>query len=184
MARNSRSNFRRGISETQRRKKTWEGIGLAGADEIGVTQFVGSPSIGSPTLSIVSLTSQDAGSLVEGTLLRLRGSLILPKSIPGSAAAASVVAFGIGFVTDDAGNAAAVPNPATTIGADWDGWLFYRSNVAAALDANATILDSKAMRKWGSGMSLALIVGAATSSASPPGTQEVSSIIRALFLLP
>ena len=77
--------------------------------------------------------------------MRVRGSVLVPKSVTVAGSGQVAVAVGMGFVTDEAFAGGAVPNPATNAGADWDGWFFYRSNLAAALDANATVFDSKAM---------------------------------------
>jgi len=174
------------IPESMRRKKTWIGFSAVGSETIGLNLDPGLPAIGAPVVAIASVTSLEASAagLLEGTLMRIRGSIIVTKSDISGAVSDVVIAFGIGFVTDEAAAAGAVPNPATAAGADWDGWLFYRSNLAAPLDANAAVMDSKAMRKWDGGQSLVLIGGAATDAATPTGFTNTTLIVRALFLLP
>jgi len=128
--------------------------------------------------------SQEAQAFVEGTILRIRGSLDVPKSttIPGTGAI--TVAFGIGFVTDEAFAAGGLPNPATNEGVDWDGWMFYRSNVQGSLDANAGIVDSKSMRRWQGGMTLAFIAGGCSDEPTGFTGFNVQAILRLLILLP
>ena len=88
-------------------------------------------------------------------------------------------------MTDEAAAASAVLNPATAAGADWDGWLFYRSNVAGVADANASVMDSKSMRKWQSGMSLVIVGGQAIDGFSTVSfAQTIEMGVRGLFLLP
>jgi len=186
--RNTFSRPRRGgISEAQRRKKSWFGIGFTGFDCMGIDLIPAAPAVGSPTISMASVSSASAAAngFLEGTILRIRGSISVPKSTPqGTASGAITVAVGFGFVTDDAALAQAVPNPATAVGADWDGWMFFRSNVAAPLDANAAILDQKSMRKWSSGTSLVFVAGACTDSATPGTETTVLITARILLLLP
>jgi len=116
--------------------------------------------------------------------MRVRGSIELPKSTGAAGGIHHTVAFGMGFVTDEAFAVSAVPNPATPEGADWDGWLFYRAQLQGSLDANAGVVDSKAMRKWQSGMTFVLVAGQATDSVSGETAQTVATIFRSLFLLP
>jgi len=176
----------RGISQAQRRKKSWIALGTSGSETIGVTLSTAAPAIGAPTVVVIGIDSTNAtlGGLLEGTILRLRGSVDLPKSTTGSASGNSVMAIGMGFVTDEAFFATAVPNPATIDGANWDGWLYYRSNLQAPVDSNGGIVDNKAMRKWNSGMTLAIIAGQATDAAAGQVSQTARLIARMLFLLP
>jgi len=176
-----------GISQTQRRKKSWLAFSTAGNEHAGVAIATGDTGAApGSNLGVALITSVDGetAGLVEGTIMRIRGTIDVPKSTVLTTAQSTVVAFGIGFVTDEAGQGLAVPNPATGAGQDWDGWLFYRSNLQGALDANAGIMDSKSMRKWNSGMSLALIAGVSTDLAAGASSQTVSLIVRGLFLRP
>jgi len=174
------------VPESLRRKKTWASFSEGGLSSMGVTLFVTAVAGPSDSLQVAFIDSGTASAIVEGTLMRIRGSVNIPKS-QGTVNAATQIslAFGIGFVTDEAATAGAVPNPATAVGADWDGWLFYRSNTAAPLDANATVMDSKAMRKWDGGQSLALVFGVSQNTGSTvTGTQSMDIFARGLFLLP
>jgi len=175
-----------GISQTQRRKKSWEGFADVGSETLG-NRLVPPAIVGAgSSLQVSGITSASAEliGLVEGTVMRIRGSLDVPKSSIAAAANSLVVAFGIGFVTDEAFAVSAVPNPATPGGADWDGWLFFRSNLQGSLDANAGVMDSKAMRKWNSGQTLALIAGQATNDVAGVPSTVVQLLVRALFLRP
>jgi len=171
------------IPDSIRRKKSWLSFGLAADPTFIIALQPATPAIGAPTVDVVAVASGDAPHLVEGTLIRMRGSILVPKSSDDTVVA-DVMAFGIGFVTDEAAAAAAVPNPATVLGADWDGWMFFRSNVAAPVDTTGTIMDAKSMRKWNSGMSLVLVAGAATTNGTPVATAAVQLQLRGLFLLP
>jgi len=171
---------RSGISDAQRRKKTWSAVALQGFECDGLTIIPATPVIGTATLALAQIRSSVAIEFVEGTILRIRGSLDVGKTSPG----ANTEAFGIAFVSDEAADAGVVPNPATVAGASWDGWMFYRSNVLSAVSSDGSILDSKAMRKWDGGQSLVLVSGACTESGSPgvPVGTQISA--RFLFLLP
>jgi len=185
MARNSRSFRSRGISESQRRKKSWFGFADAGSVQTGNRLVVPAGVSPGSTLTIVGIDSATAASIgvLEGTVLRIRGSMDMPKS-EVSSFSGDVFAFGIGFVTDEAFNAGAVPNPASSEGPDWDGWLFYRSQAQGNLDANSGIVDSKAMRKWQSGTTLCLIAGNSNNDGAGPTGGIVTLLLRGLFLLP
>ena len=171
-----------GISQSQRRKKSWSAFAEAGNIYAGVRLVVPAPGAGpSSSLFVQGITSKNGAGFVEGTVIRIRGSIEVPKSDLGIPE--QTVAFGIGFVTDEAFAVSAVPNPATAVGADWDGWMFYRAQLQGSLDANAGIFDVKSMRKWQDGMTFALVAGIATEGAGS-GAAQVSVIARALILLP
>ena len=175
------------IPDSIRRKKSWLAFGEVGLNTVGTSLNVIMGAGPSEVVDILFIDSAGAASagLLEGTLMRIRGSVSVDKSTPPASGGTDViVAFGIGFVTDEVAVAAAVPNPATIAGADWDGWLFYRSNVAAPADANATLMDSKAMRKWNSGMSLVLVAGAANNAGASAANSSVLAVMRGLFFLP
>ena len=175
--------FRRGgISESQRRKKTWSGFTIGSSGFNGFTLEV--PALVAPgsVLTLVSFSAAQTTSLAESTLMRLRGSVLVPKSTPDALSDQVTIAFGVAMVTDDAAALGAVPNPATILGSDWDGWLFYRANLAAPFDANATVMDAKAMRKFNGGMSLVFVGGQASDAASAESV-SIGVILRGLFLL-
>jgi len=175
----------RGISQSQRRKKTWTSLSNSDISCSGVSLVV--PDVGpgpSAAVALRGVESSEAGGFVEGTILRIRGSIEVPKTVVDSNGIFTTVAFGIGFVTNEAFQAGAVPNPAIGTGADWDGWMFYRSNVQGSLDANAGIFDVKAMRKWEDGMTFCLIAGVCNDSGVTPGEQITFLVARALILLP
>jgi len=183
-----RGGFRgRSVPDSLRRKKTWLSFSQQGSLCAGVNLAIPAvtPGPGSD-VAVLFLDSNAAAplGLLEGTLLRIRGSILIPKSNRVIGSEEVTIAFGIGFVTDEAAEANAVPNPATAEGADWDGWLFYRANMAAPLDANATQFDSKAMRKWEGGNSLVLVAGTCVDDSGGEGAVDVGLIARALFLLP
>jgi len=186
MARNSRSTFRRGISETQRRKKAWidMNVGPALGEDISGGNL-SAPTLVAPGDSVAVLAFPSQPGFTESTLLRIRGNLTVPKSTySGSAGNMIVHAFGIGIVSDQSAEALAVPNPATASGYDWDGWMFLRQGNSEALEPNAEIVDVKAMRKWKSGDSIVFVVGLATSQAAGASGTSSKFSLRGLFLLP
>jgi len=182
-----RGSFRgRGISESQRRKKTWAGFGIAGIPNYGIELRLGVP--GAAPLDAVVLaqfSSATSSKFVEGTLIRLRGSVDVPKSTAGDTTTSITVAFGIGFITDEAAAAVSVPNPATPEGASWDGWMFHRTGAQGNLDANSGVVDSKSMRKWNDGQSLVFVAGMSLPSLSTVATVQIVQVfLRGLILLP
>jgi len=186
MARNSRSTFRRGVSETQRRKKAW--IDMNAAVGFGEDLSGGGlepPTLGGPGSSLAVLQFPSQSGFLESTILRIRGVVNIPKSTYGVVATSTTIfAFGIGIVSDAAATALAVPNPATATGYDWDGWMFVRQSDAVPVDVQGTQLDIKSMRKWKSGDSIVIVAGLATSA--PGGAAQLATgfSIRGLFLLP
>jgi len=149
------------------------------------TQPIVAPGDTTATLVFPStLTS----ALVESTILRIRGNITVPKSDYGSGAALGVTtirAFGIGIVSEQAASViGAVPNPATTTGYDWDGWMFVRQGASTALEPNAEIVDIKAMRKWKSGDAIVFVAGLATDLPAGTGGADFFFSLRGLFLLP
>jgi len=173
MARNSRSTFRRGISETQRRKKQWIDMNLGpalGFDLSGGALQPPDQVAMEPTVSVLQFPSQPG--FTESTILRIRGNITVPKSTYAVAGGGSsiIFAFGIGLVSDVSAEALAVPNPATAVGYDWDGWLFIRQSSVIAVDPVGEIVDVKAMRKWKSGDSIVFVAGLAAESGTPQGS--------------
>jgi len=197
-----RRSFRgRGISESQRRKKSW--IQVTGPPTDGV--LVGSSQ--TPNLQFNIVTQVPATNPVgasigfisdpvldkvppESTILRLRGSVNLPKN-QFTGVEVQTFAIGIGVMESTAAALGAFPNPATPEGGAWDGWMFYRSQQQGALDSNAGIVDVKSMRKVQSGQSIIIVFGeaiATTDDTIPPfigGAQSKAEMnLRALILLP
>jgi len=199
----ARRSFRgRGISDSQRRKKSW--IQLTGPTTeggnnpaFGTTQ---TPNIVLPIAQVTPVSDSQGSSVgllsdpvldkvpAESTILRIRGSINLPKNM----AITDVVtnyAFGFGVMEATAAALGAFPNPATPDGGAWDGWMFYRSQQAGALDANATLFDVKAMRKVQSGQAIIAVFGSFTATVSGATVPVIDGVqvefnARALILLP
>jgi len=201
MAHRSR-NFRgRGISDSQRRKKSW--IQITGPT-VSSDGTIASPDVQTPNMNFVipsatgtSLPSSASVGLIsdpvldkvpaESTILRLRGSVNLPKNII-DLTDVNTFAIGIGVMEATAAALGAFPNPATPAGGAWDGWMFYRSSQQGALDSNAGIIDVKSMRKVQSGSAIIIVFGQFNSSTdgSFPDivAAEMQLNLRGLILLP
>jgi len=181
-------NFRGRVSQSQRRKKLWADLNVDRVlgEDLSITLLQpGAASIGISPVAVAGFTSSGAPALLESTLLRLRGWVDVPKSVIGTIGGSDQVsyAFGIGFVSEEAFQAGAVPNPATGSGLDWDGWMFVRQSDQAALDAVGTRMDVKSMRKWQSGDALIFVFGAASNSVAPINSPILTYSARGLFLL-
>jgi len=196
MAHRRGGSFRgRGISESQRRKRSWfsaDGAILVGSDLAATSLTPATLSGPGQTIAVLNFSASD-NKLEESTILRIRGYVEVPKSVVNTSSAGntSVFAFGIGVVSDEAAKSVtglsgfdAVPNPATASGVDWDGWMFLRSSNQSPVDVTGTILDVKAMRKWKSGDSLVFVAGAATDVAGGVTAQQFTMSLRMLLLLP
>jgi len=195
-----RRSFRgRGISDSQRRKRVWGAFSSLAAD---ATQSGTEPNLLIRFFTSVVIAGDVAQAftgavfpalnspgqiLPESTILRIRGSVELPKNVI-LAAEYTTSAFGMGVMEAGAALQGAFPNPASPEGANWDGWMFYRTQQQGALDANAGIVDVKAMRKIESGYALVMVMG--NYSVTDDGTVPVGGAIdgffsgRGLFLLP
>jgi len=140
MARRASSFRGRGVSDAQRRKKSWlniTGPAVFNASDNGEQ----TPNMSLAIDSVTPVTSSLGRSVglfsdstldrlpAESTLLRLRGSVNLPKN---SNAADNVEnhAIGIGILEAGAAALGAFPNPATPEGGAWDGWMWFRSQQA------------------------------------------------------
>jgi len=172
-----------------RRKKLWASMDFTGpTDNISITTFQPADLAGpGGSVAATFISSNAAPAITESTILRIRGYIDIPKSVPDlfDGNDSVVFAFGIGIVTDEAAQvASAIPNPAEITGADWDGWMFLRSSTQSPVDITGTMLDVRAKRKFQSGMSLVFVAGMATGlAAGTPGLQFKGSF-RGLFLLP
>ena len=174
----------RGISDAQRRKKSWSplGDGQSAGSPIGFRLAVPAQvAAGSDATLLFFGTSLNPG-LAESTILRIRGSIDVPKSVDSGVGSHIQIAFGICVVPEL--SAGVTPNPATLEGQNWDGWMFLRSSTQIALDVQGTMLDVKAQRKIKSGDALVLIAGVATDQSGGAAEQIVFGNVRALVLLP
>jgi len=184
----NRGSFRRGISESQRRKKLWVAINtlpIQGEDLAGSSLNPPTIVAAGSSVDILEFGTDLNPTFAESTILRIRGYISIPKSsVTQTAAFSDVFAFGIGIVSTTAALQGAVPNPAENSGASWDGWMFLRSSTELAVDVTGTMLDVKAQRKWKSGDSLVFVAGAATSNTSGLAQGFFFGGFRGLFLLP
>ena len=196
-----RGSFRgRGISDSQRRKKLWSAFQGPAVNESSLGdptitlnfELAAGPVLTSPqsqSFAHVFVAANDAGAIdPESTLMCLRGSLQLQKNAVG-VGNIQTFAFGIGVLEAGAALLGAFPNPATPEGANWDGWMFYRSQAQGALDANAGQVDAKAMRKIQSGYALIMVMGSHEATFIAGSVSQAPAIAgfftsRGLFLLP
>jgi len=184
-----RGSFRRGVSDSQKRRKTW--IPLL-ADTTG-------PFFGQLTAPAAAGSTKDiffgsfAPGLQESTILRTRAEFTFdPKAVSSILSEGAVFAVGMGIITNEAAAAgpAAVPNPAGTTGAFWDGWFVHETyswNTLLAtgfVENRHQVIDSKAMRKVPTGMGLVIAFGLAVSGAGITGDLSYSLAGRNLFMLP
>jgi len=198
----ARRSFRgRGISDSQRRKKTWIQVtgptfgtdGIQGLDQTPNINFEvpgtgGTAVDGSPTASSLVLFSDPVLDKVpeESTLLRLRGSIVMPKNSIATDTVTNI-AVGIGVMESGAAALGAAPNPSTPDGGAWDGWMFYRSTQLPPVEAESSVFDVKAMRKVQGGQSIIIVCGqffttTGAVSSAPPFSVQMN--LRALILLP
>jgi len=190
----------RGISQSQRRKKSW--IQITGATNIDGTIFgAQNPNLQFVIASGTGASDTEGASFgfvsdpvldnvpAESTILRIRGSINMPKNTTDNVNEVKNYAVGIGVMEATAALLGAFPNPATPDGGAWDGWMFYRSIQATALDANATQFDVKSMRKVQSGQSIIVVFGRFISTADGANVggipeDKAQLNMRALILLP
>jgi len=186
----------RGISQAQRRKKSWIAFkapcndGLLFGDNTLTIRFSAPAGalLTSPQGQTVGFFSEIGEFPDEGTLMRIRGSLNLPKNTVGGGSCQNF-AFGIGVMERTAAELGAVPNPASPEGAEWDGWMSYRTMNSSVVDAAGSIVDVKSMRKIQSGYALIVVVGSHETTTSVGGAASAPAIeaefsARGLFLLP
>lgn len=143
----ARKRFRGGMSESQRRKKTWVSVksALAGTVVAGDLGFLTALAITVPATAarfgafssvafgLVDTGEDQLGDEVstlpeESTILRIRGSLDFPASPPIESTIDGTVAhqhaFGIGVTDVRSLVNGAFPGPISD--PDWDGWMFMR----------------------------------------------------------
>jgi len=187
------------LSQSQRRKKSWIQITGPTISSDGNSTPTQTPNMNLIIPGNVGGNTTEGNSIglisdpildkvpAESTILRLRGSINLPKN---DIAATQVdnFAIGIGVMEATAAALGAFPNPATPEGGAWDGWMFYRSQQAGSLDANASVIDIKSMRKVQSGNAIIIVVGRFSSGTMGnlgAGTDDPVQInLRGLILLP
>jgi len=192
---------RSGISQSQRRKKSWvqvTGPTIGTDGSVNLDKQTPSINLVVPTTSqgAVDVAVASAGVFsdpvadkipAESTILRLRGSVNLPKN-SFTVTTVENYAIGIGVMESGAAALGAFPNPATPEGGAWDGWMWFRSQQAGSLDANASVVDVKSMRKIQSGQSMIVVVGEyLTRTDGAVATTLAFSVqinLRALILLP
>ncbi len=192
----------RGISQAQRRKKTWVqlevlvGAGTASPGRTGALGLdVTTPSVNGTTNrdGFIAMTGDGSGaapfaSLLpdESTILRIRGSLVFPKngaSTVGFDPLETQFVFGVGVTGISDLNSDSYPGPISD--ADWDGWMFLRQSALGPADSNATLVDIKAMRKIQSGDALFVMAeGAANLNAGQSISGSWQFDLRVLLLLP
>lgn len=170
----ARRGFRpRGISESQRRKKSWITVktlipGAAGGSavlfttsiEMEIAATTASPGANSQDIfglvsdALVEQGEEESTLPEECTILRARGSLQFSKNTGFGAAGSVEDQYNWGFgVTDIRGiTQGVVPLPVTD--GDWDGWMFLRQSASPPLDSEGTIVDVKVMRKIKTGDAL------------------------------
>jgi len=81
----------------------------------------------------------------ESTILRVRGSLVFPKTNAGTANVLEQFSFGFGVSAISDNLSSSYPAPITDM--DWDGWMFLRQSGASVQSAFGSVIDVKAMRK-------------------------------------
>ncbi len=193
-----------GISDSQRRKKTWL------AAKIGFPVTAGRAVFGTALRMFTSATGAVAGDIEnsllasiapgdvgegdevstfpdECTILRTRGSLLFPKwDITGSATVPGAIvgqyAFGIG-VTDIRTLSQGI-SPGPIVDADWDGWMFLRQSAISPVDSEGTIVDIKSMRKIKSGDALFIAAQAVAGDNVSVSAGAWEFDLRFLVLLP
>ncbi len=201
MANRKRAFRGRGISDSQRRKKTWIAVKAAtGTNTAGEPEFmtglvmstpaaVGAFESQSTVIALISDPLTGIGDELstlpdESTILRIRGSLLFPKSDPAPSASGTLQttqhAFGIGVASIRSIIGGTAPTP--IVDADWDGWMFLRQSTVSPVDAVGTVLDVKSMRKVRGGD--ALFISAETINTSVGVAADWALDLRLLILLP
>ncbi len=193
----------RGISQSQRRKKLWRAMQVLPSNfSTGLTSSIGSNQMiyesdagGSAPVPqeqaqayVFETDIANATVEAESTVLRIRGSLDMQDNSIGPGQQVEVFGFGIAVFESGAANKGTFPNPATPEGANWDGWMFYRSNQEEEVTTPGGVVDVKAMRKVQSGSSLIFVYGSHVTtfddSNAPAPALSASFSCRALFLQP
>jgi len=194
------SRFRgRGISQAQRRKKTWVGmkeLAAAGAASPGfLTSFHLEPittAVGGDggRDGFIAMTGDGSGTdpflgtlPAESTILRIRGSLLFPKNefMVEPQGLTKQFSFGIGVTGISDNVVSSYPAPISDV--DWDGWMFLRGSAVAPVDSVGSVIDIKAMRKVNDGEALFAMAEVVTNT-NGISTGSFLFDIRVLLLLP
>jgi len=197
-----RRGFRgRGISDSQRRKKTWVSVKLLiGGGEARVPGFSTGINLSVTPGTLSGEASRDGFILSSGdgtgndplvstlpeesTILRIRGSLDFPTSDGAPAILATDIntsfGFGVTGLTDN--NATSYPGPISD--ADWDGWMFLRQSHLKPVSSDGTVVDVKSMRKLKSGDAFFIMAEGVPLSNMGNVLQEWHFDLRLLLLLP
>jgi len=189
----------RGISQSQRRKKTWIAVknvvdvsrtpGFLTSFAIEVVTPVG--LTGSSTVEVLAAMTGDgtAGSPFistlpeESTILRIRGSVLFPKNVIDASGTLIEAEFAIGFGVKAISDNLIPSFPAPVTDVDWDGWMFRRESAVSPVDSEGTVIDVKSMRKIKSGDAFFVAVeGVSGTAASTTGVFVMD--LRLLLLLP
>jgi len=194
-----RRSFRgRGISQTQRRKKTWFQL-KEFVDASAIPGFVtnfdlsvaasGQPGVGTRTGVVFVSGDGTAGAPLkstlpeESTILRIRGSLLFPKNVAGATATSIDNSIGFGVIAISDLLTSSFPGPISD--ADWDGWMFKRGSAVTPVDSAGTILDVKSMRKLESGNAFFIMGETVPGNGSTVTGQFTWQFdVRLLMLLP
>jgi len=127
----------------------------------------------------------------DGTIIRthLEGT-INPKGLSTGASAGVSFAVGAAIVTFEASQVAGgTPNPASEVGATWDGWYMHQTYSWNGFTSTGFVenrhleFDSKAMRKLNSGNVVIFSFGI-SNGAAPTGQIEYAFGGRFLLMLP
>jgi len=189
----------RGVSDSQRRKKTWVALRFLVADQIpglstsfsfratpqGVNGtsarngFIAAGGSGIPSDPFVSTLPDEC------TILRIRGSLTFPATKFDSAALALDTAFSFGMGVAALQDNIADNYPAPITDPNWSGWMFMRQSTQIPVDAVGTFVDVKAMRKMKTD-EVFFMMGESLkgNSATPAISGDWLMDLRLLILLP
>ncbi len=191
----------RGISQSQRRKKTWvqlnqligSGTGSPGRTNVFAITITNSatPGVGVQD-GFIAADGDGTGAdpLIstlpdECTILRVRGNMTFPAydlQDPIVAGMASETAFGFGVAALKDLNADSYPGPASE--ASWDGWMFRRAAPVSPVDSIGTVIDVKAMRKVKSGDAFFFMMEQVNISTTADTDFDWLLDLRLLLLLP
>jgi len=191
--------FRRGISQSQRRKKSWVQMKLTistGAQNPGFATSIALETAAPPSAGtaerdgLVAVSGDGSGTdpfvstlPEECTILRIRGSLLFPENtiqrVPAAGDASHNFGFGVTAITDL--DPSSYPGPCSK--PDWDGWMFLRQSALKPIDAAATVLDVKAMRKIKTGDAF-FVMAESVLQVGPGVVQSWIFDLRLLLLLP
>ncbi len=197
-----RGSFRRpGISQSQRRKKTWgqvkfATVGPGGTGSLFVTSIhmhtnatsnvagaIQNDLIAAIDSGISGLGDEISTFPEECTLLRARGSLLFPKNLQsGTVLTADNYAWGFGITDIRSLSEGFSPKP--IVDSDWDGWMFLRQSAVGPVDSDGTVVDVKAMRKIETGDALFFAAQAVNGDSVITPAADWMFDMRFLILLP